>query len=565
VALSATDATSGVATTYYTINGGAAQTYTGPFSISSQGADTVNYWSIDAAGNTEAPNALAIKIDTVPPVTKAVPSGNNVAPGWYLGPVTISLPATDATSGVATTYYTINGGQVQTYSGAFTVSTPGRETLNYWSTDNAGNVENTNVLRFGVGPVAFSFTAPPGAGSFSLTVTSDGQNINLLDSNNHLIDTQPIIVTTEVDITGSAGTATHLTIDDSSGALGGVKGGVHFTGDPAGAQGSTCVLVSSGDFTASVITIKCPNVSGQIAGNFRGSLSADASGVITQLAIQGSLTGSLAAPIIQTLNIGQDLASSGQVTGQVETDPTGAVIGGSGALGTITIGGFLNGSITGASIASVSVGADMNGKVTSQGFVSNGALVAGTGTIGTFSITRSLTSTGAIVAPAINSVTIGVAVNHVVTGGLLDGTVWGQVLYDPPSSGNDVPGTGIVGTVNVNAPLPAVSTGTVKARFLTSLHVAANFGGSVLIGGSEGDVGDITVDGGLTDTSNIDVTGDVQTVVVTGDDSGTLDVTGSGSIGTLQIGGNASGMIESEQFTGNVTIGKDLSGTLMAL
>jgi hypothetical protein len=252
--------------------------------------------------------------------------------------VTIGLSATDATSGVATTYYTINGGQVQTYAGAFTVSTPGRDTLKYWSVDNAGNVENTNVLGFGVGPVALTFTAPSGATSFGLTVTSDGQNVNLLDSNNDLIETQPIVVTTEVDITGNTGTTTHLTIDDSKGALAGVKGGVHFTGDPGGAQASTCALVSNGDFTASVITVSCPSVSGQVAGKFNGSLSVDASGVVTQLSIQGSLTGSLAAPIIQNLGIGQDLGSSGQVAGIVETDSTGAVIGGSGALGTITVG-----------------------------------------------------------------------------------------------------------------------------------------------------------------------------------------------------------------------------------
>ena len=155
--LAATDATSGAATTLYTVDGGAQQTYSGTVTVSGQGDHTVTYWSVDNAGNTENTNTTHIKLDNVKPTTTlttspASPDGTN---SWFKqASVTFTLAATDATSGVANRFYTIDGGGQQTYSGTVTVSGQADHTVTYWSVDNAGNTENTNTTHIKLDNVA---------------------------------------------------------------------------------------------------------------------------------------------------------------------------------------------------------------------------------------------------------------------------------------------------------------------------------------------------------------------------------------------------------------------------
>ena len=140
VTLTPSDATSGVVATYYTIDGGSQQTYTGsPFSVAGDGSHQITFWSVDAAGNTEAPESASVNIDTVKPAT----TDNLSNTGWYTSAsVSVTLTASDATSGVAATYYTIDGGSQQTYSGsAFSVTGEGSHRIVFWSVDMAGNTE----------------------------------------------------------------------------------------------------------------------------------------------------------------------------------------------------------------------------------------------------------------------------------------------------------------------------------------------------------------------------------------------------------------------------------------
>ncbi len=70
VTLNATDDTggSGVAVTSYSLDGASPQTYTAPFVVTGDGSHTLEYFSIDNAGNTETTNTLTFKVDITPPV-----------------------------------------------------------------------------------------------------------------------------------------------------------------------------------------------------------------------------------------------------------------------------------------------------------------------------------------------------------------------------------------------------------------------------------------------------------------------------------------------------------------
>jgi|GEM_PF-4553481 len=149
VTLAAEDATSGVESTEYRIDGGPWQPYAGPFTIATDGTHTVDYHSRDRAGNSEEPHRLILRIDTEAPSTSVSLSGTLGGNGWYLSSVVVNLTAADASSGVASISYRVDGGTWQAYSAPFTLS-DGAHTVEFASTDVAGNVEVARSTAVGV-------------------------------------------------------------------------------------------------------------------------------------------------------------------------------------------------------------------------------------------------------------------------------------------------------------------------------------------------------------------------------------------------------------------------------
>jgi len=151
--LSATDSVggSGVAATYYVLDGG-SQTAGTMVNVSVVGNHTLEFWSVDVAGNVEAHNSVSFTVtaplptpDTIAPVTLS----NALA--TYVSSAVINLSATDNVggSGVAATYYVLDGGS-QTAGTVVTVGTVGDHTLAFWSVDAAGNTETANTVDFAV-------------------------------------------------------------------------------------------------------------------------------------------------------------------------------------------------------------------------------------------------------------------------------------------------------------------------------------------------------------------------------------------------------------------------------
>ena len=178
VTLSASDNLSGVANTFYTINGGAPQTYSATFTLSADGVYALEYWSVDIAGNTETHKTRTVRIDSTAPVTQASASGTAGTNGWFRSAVQVSLSATDNLSGVQNSFYQVDGGAAQTYTGAFVLSTLGQHTVNYWSVDNLNNTEATHSLLVKIdnaSPVvtaaANPSTAPKGPRPVTVTIS----------------------------------------------------------------------------------------------------------------------------------------------------------------------------------------------------------------------------------------------------------------------------------------------------------------------------------------------------------------------------------------------------------
>jgi hypothetical protein len=79
----------------------------------------------------------------------------------------INLSADDTESGVAATYYTVNGGEQQT-GNTIALTEEGTHTVVYWSVDNAGNVEDAHIIV-----VNIDKKAPTATVAYSTTEQTD--------------------------------------------------------------------------------------------------------------------------------------------------------------------------------------------------------------------------------------------------------------------------------------------------------------------------------------------------------------------------------------------------------
>ena len=109
-------------------------------------------------------------VDTTPPTVSISLSGTQDSSGNYLGSATATIAAADnpGGTGIATVLYSIDGGASQSYTGPFTVSTPGAHTITATATDRANNSTTTSK----------SFTVVNGTAS-GVTVTSPDDLLGL--------------------------------------------------------------------------------------------------------------------------------------------------------------------------------------------------------------------------------------------------------------------------------------------------------------------------------------------------------------------------------------------------
>jgi len=163
ITLTSTDDMSGVAATSYKINGGATKTVSvdGQPSITTESAtNSLEYWSVDVAGNEETHHTLTtIKLDkTAPTLAASYPAANSY--GWYNTAVTVDFTTTDGLSGI------------DTFSGDVTLSGEGEgQSATATATDKAGNSASLTIDNIDI-----DMTPPTITGSRSPAANSWGWN-----------------------------------------------------------------------------------------------------------------------------------------------------------------------------------------------------------------------------------------------------------------------------------------------------------------------------------------------------------------------------------------------------
>ena len=103
----------------------------------------------DGAGNTANATVTGIRIDRTAPTTQVSLPDAPTAAGTT-GACSSTLATGSDLSGIEATYYSVDAGPAELYTGPFRYSVLGEHTITYWSVDKAGNVEDRTAAGHSV-------------------------------------------------------------------------------------------------------------------------------------------------------------------------------------------------------------------------------------------------------------------------------------------------------------------------------------------------------------------------------------------------------------------------------
>ncbi len=131
--------------TFYTLTGATTSllpsVYTGPISITAEGATKITYWSTDAKG-TEAAHTALVRLD------RAAPTVSTDAVAEYLNTAKVRVWGSDAGAGVSKFQYALDGAEMATAGSTWasvSSSKLGRHSLVARVTDGAGKVATRTI------------------------------------------------------------------------------------------------------------------------------------------------------------------------------------------------------------------------------------------------------------------------------------------------------------------------------------------------------------------------------------------------------------------------------------
>lgn len=337
VTLTATDPggalASGVKEIRYAVNGGATVAASGSttsFLVSQEQLNTVTYWSVDNLGNTEAPvNQAQVKLDKTAPVSTITPASSTA----WTRTQTVTLTAADATSGVASIVYQLDGGAVTTYTGPFTLA-DGAHTVTYHAVDAAGNAETDRsaTLKVDTGKPTASVNPASGASTTSVTITG----ADALSGVNHVeysLDGAGYV--TGSTVTWAVGSGTHTLAYravDNAGNVGDPLTATYASASPVAPPTLTSCTTVNG---SKPYVLSWTRAAGAPNGGYRfyyTDLSTPQANLVSTN-LPGS-TSSFTTPPINTINGTFNVVA---IVNGVESAPATAVFNGSGSSKTCTI------------------------------------------------------------------------------------------------------------------------------------------------------------------------------------------------------------------------------------
>lgn len=154
VTLTASDATSGVSVTMYQIDGGAWQSYTGAFTLITEGNHTISFYSVDVAGNAQVVETTFVALDTTAPTWSPAPANQTLEFGdrFSYDLDAVDPRGVDRWSLNDTTHFAIDALGVVTDVAVLPVGSYG---IQVWVNDTCGNI------RVSTFKVTVQDTTPP--------------------------------------------------------------------------------------------------------------------------------------------------------------------------------------------------------------------------------------------------------------------------------------------------------------------------------------------------------------------------------------------------------------------
>ena len=155
VKFNATDKTSGIDKTYYSIDGAEFKEFSTELIFDKEKEYVLKYYSVDNVGNVETVKEVKFTIDASKPMTNLKVFGDYID-NIISGTASISLKPEDAFSGTNKTYYFLDKNEKQVYSIPIsaTTLTEGEHILTYYTVDKVFNEEEDKYYNFYVDKTA---------------------------------------------------------------------------------------------------------------------------------------------------------------------------------------------------------------------------------------------------------------------------------------------------------------------------------------------------------------------------------------------------------------------------